>query len=139
MKFTPASSEVPTSESTSLVPSLPIASQKPLPPNVIVPRQSSETNKPVLPSGLYRMGIFLSRAARACRGGLRLWGRGLALSTAPCLCPIGPRASVDPALLELRAGAGHRYRTSAEIGLSLPAATGCFGGCGSIHMHLKLL
>jgi hypothetical protein len=43
MKFTPPSSDVPMIPSTSFAPSLPIASQKPLPPKVIVPRHSSDT------------------------------------------------------------------------------------------------
>jgi hypothetical protein len=51
MKFTPASSAVPTSASASPPPSLPMASQKPLPPNVMAPRQISETKRPVFPNG----------------------------------------------------------------------------------------
>ena len=43
MKFTPASNAMPTSDSTSGAESLPMASQKLFPPNVIVPRHNSET------------------------------------------------------------------------------------------------
>jgi hypothetical protein len=43
MKFTPASSDVPMIDSASDAPSVPITSNIPLPPNVIVPRHSSDT------------------------------------------------------------------------------------------------
>src|SRR5580658_5341730 len=60
MKLTPASREAPTSASTSAPGSLPMASQKPLPPKVMVPRQISETKRPVFPRGRYRMADGLA-------------------------------------------------------------------------------
>src|SRR5687768_18251985 len=53
---TPASNEFLTSASASFWPSPPIDCHMPLlSPNVIVPRQTSDTSKPVRPSFLYRI------------------------------------------------------------------------------------
>src|SRR5688572_4590731 len=57
---TPASNEFLTSASASFWPSPPIDCHMPLlSPNVIVPRQTSDTSKPVRPSFLYRIVLLL--------------------------------------------------------------------------------
>ena len=52
--------------------SAPTTVQNPLPPNVMVPRQISETNNPVLPSWLYFMEVLRFSKVQLIRVG----GRG---------------------------------------------------------------
>src|SRR5690348_8540124 len=56
MKFTPAARLFCTISLTGFWSSAPTTVQNPLPPKVIVPRQISDTNNPVLPSWLYFIG-----------------------------------------------------------------------------------
>src|SRR6185437_5476532 len=60
MKLTPASKAALICACASATPNVPTTSQRPFPPYVMVPRQISETYKPVRPSTRYRMCTLLS-------------------------------------------------------------------------------
>src|SRR5579863_1988609 len=78
MKLTPASSARLTSAVAPCCSTVPMLRQKPAPPwNVIVPRQISETNWPVRPSGRYFIDriLFCGIVAAQARPGARTAGR----------------------------------------------------------------